>query len=137
MTIRGSCLCGQVRYEIPGGFDSASHCHCSQCRKAHGAAFASYGVLPAAAFSIVAGDDAIASYRPSAASVRTFCRHCGSNLEWRGTGTPTRTAVALGTLDEDPGIRPGRHIHVASGATWHRITDDLPQFPADAAHDSA
>ena len=137
MTIRGSCLCRAVRYEVTGPFEYASHCHCSQCRKAHGAAFASYGVLPAASFSIVAGHEAVAAFRPSPASVRTFCRHCGSNLEWRGAGRPGHTAVALGTLDEDPGIRPSRHIHVASGAPWHPITDDLPQFPADAAVDSA
>ena len=39
---RGSCLCGSVRYEVRGLLEPASHCHCSMCRKAHGAAFGSY-----------------------------------------------------------------------------------------------
>ena len=134
--IRGSCLCGAVRYEIDGPFASASHCHCGQCRKGHGAAFASYGLVSSAAFRIVAGAECIASYRSSATATRTFCRRCGSNLEWRGSATPERTAVALGTLDGDPGIRPGSHIFVASKAPWFEISDALPRFAADVARDS-
>jgi hypothetical protein len=135
--IRGSCLCGTVRYEISGPFSYASNCHCGQCRKAHGAAFASYGVLPSASLTYLSGREAIQSFASSPTATRTFCRHCGSNLEWRGNGTPERTGIALGTLDDDPGIRPQRHIHVASGAPWFAITDDLPQFPRDGDRHSA
>ena len=135
--IRGSCLCGTVRYQINGSLTYASHCHCGQCRKSHGAAFASYGVLPSAALAYLSGQEAIASFQASATATRTFCRHCGSNLEWRGSGTPERTAIALGTLDDDPAIRPERHIHVASRAPWFTITDTLPQFAADAPRNNA
>jgi len=134
--IRGSCLCGTVRYEIDGPFSYASHCHCSQCRKGHGAAFATYGVLPRASLRYTAGRDSIASYQASPAATRTFCRHCGSNLEWRGSATPERTGLALGTLDDDPRIRPARHIYVGSRAPWYAPADGLPQFTADAAGDS-
>ena len=47
---RGSCLCGGVAWEADGPFDLMSHCHCSICRKAHGAAFATYVAVPAAGF---------------------------------------------------------------------------------------
>ena len=131
--IRGSCLCGRVRYQIEGAISYASHCHCSQCRKGHGAAFASYAVLPSVALTFTAGAGEIRTYRASATATRTFCGHCGSNLEWRGSGTPERVGIALGTLDEDPGIRPRQHIFVGSKAPWYEIMDDLPQFSADAA----
>ena len=36
--------------------------------------------------------------------------------------------VALGSLVDDPGIRPTKHIFVGSKAPWFEITDDLPQF---------
>ena len=35
----GGCLCGAVRYEVEDSFRYALNCHCSQCRRATGAAF--------------------------------------------------------------------------------------------------
>jgi hypothetical protein len=93
-------------------------------------------VLPSAALRFVAGAAAVASYRATPAATRTFCRHRDSNLEWRGSATPERIDIALGTLDDDPGIRPQRHMDVASRAPGSPITDRLPQFAADADRDS-
>ena len=126
--LNGSCLCGTVRYRIDGVVDHASHCHCSQCRKAHGAAFASYGHVRYADFRVTTGAEAIASYQASPHAIRTFCRRCGSNLQWRPTGNAEYFALALGTLDDDPAVRPERHIFVGSKAPWYTIEDDLPQF---------
>jgi hypothetical protein len=36
--------------------------------------------------------------------------------------------VAMGSLVDEPSIRPQKHIHVASKAPWFEITDDLPQL---------
>jgi hypothetical protein len=131
--LKGSCLCGAVRYEITAPIRYASNCHCGQCRKTHGAAFASYGRVPIEHFRITAGAEAIGTFRSSSAGTRTFCSRCGSNLEWRGSSHPERISIALGTLDDDPGLRPSRHIFVASKAPWYEIADGLPQF---AAHDT-
>ena len=35
--------------------------------------------------------------------------------------------VAMGSLVDDPSIRPAEHIYVGSKAPWFEITDDLPQ----------
>ncbi len=128
--IRASCLCGEVRFEIDGPFESASHCHCSMCRKAHGAAFGTYGVARAADVRVVAGAGRIARYQSSPGIVRTFCSRCGSTLQWMREATPDKVDVALGILDDDPGLRPSMHIFVASKAPWHEITDRLPRHPA-------
>ena len=134
--LNGSCLCGTVRYRIDGPIYSASHCHSGQCRKAHGAAFASYAHVRYADFHLTAGADAVAEYRSSAHATRTFCRHCGSNLQWCPKGGD-HFALALGTLDDDPAIRPERHIFVGSKAPWYVIEDRLPQYAEYPAADPA
>jgi hypothetical protein len=60
---------------------------------------------------------------------RTFCRNCGSPLIAFSDQYPTIFNLPLGTLDDDPGIRPEAHWHVASKAPWFEITDDLPRYP--------
>jgi len=125
--IRGSCLCGDVRFEIDGKLSEASHCHCSMCRKAHGTAFGTYAAASAADFRLVSAEDRITRYRSSAGIVRTFCARCGSSLQWLRESQPDVVDVALGVVDDDPGVRPARHIFVGSKAPWHEITDHLPQ----------
>lgn len=128
--LRGSCLCGIVRYEIRGAVGRASHCHCSMCRKAHGAAFGTYGRVERSDFVLVSGAGEIASYRSSPDVIRTFCKRCGSTLQFISDKRPSTFALALGTLDDDPGVRPSLHIYVASKAPWFPITDNLPQHAA-------
>jgi hypothetical protein len=125
--LRGSCLCGSVRYEVHGPLRRVSHCHCSMCRKAHGAAFATYGDIETADFKLLSGADDIASYRSSPEVTRTFCRRCGSTLQFISAKWPKGFSLALGTLDDNPGVRAAMHIFVGSKAPWFEITDDLPQ----------
>jgi hypothetical protein len=97
------------------------------CRKAHGAAFGSYGLARAADSTVAAGDGLIVRYRSSHGIVRSFCARCGATLLWERERSPELVAVALGVLDDDPGVRPSKHYHVASKAPWFDIGDDLPQ----------
>ncbi len=140
-TLHASCLCGNVRWEVSGpltaeGAESGdplalltmSHCHCSRCRKAHGAPFATYLIVPEASFRITAGRDHIVRWRASEKGMaRPFCDTCGSvvpdGTPWNGVvGTPA------GSFEEDVGLRPMSHIFVASKAPWAEIHDDLPRF---------
>lgn len=125
--IRGSCLCGSVRYEIRGALARATNCHCSQCRKAHGAAFGTYARVNWVDFSLIAGEAEIGSYQSSPGVRRTFCKRCGSTLQFIRESRPESFSLTLGTLDEDPGIQPSVHIFVGSKAPWFQITDGLPQ----------
>ncbi len=125
----GSCLCGAVRYEVAGPFDMMAHCHCSMCRKHHGAMFATFASAPLAGFRWVAGEDQVASYQSSADGHRAFCRHCGSVMPtvMKEMGL---VIVPAGNLDGDPGIKPQMHMFAGSRAAWFPITDQLPQHPA-------
>ena len=131
--ISGSCLCGKVAFTAQGVHDSMSHCHCSMCRKIHGTAFATY--LSVDSFSIERGASHIRQYESSPGFFRCFCDSCGSVLpdrvpEQRDDGKPGLSDwyIPAGLLDEDPGVRPNRHIFAESKANWYPITDALPQY---------
>ena len=124
--IRGSCLCGAVQWGVDdGAFTHMSHCHCSMCRKAHAAAFATYANAPREHFRWLAGEDRITRYESSPGFARAFCSQCGSVVP---DGTPERVFVPAGCLDDDPGVRPTAHIFAAAKAPWHEIADDLPRY---------
>jgi len=127
--IRGSCLCGGIKYRITGRLFRALNCHCSMCRKAQGSAFRSRATVRAADLTLVQGEDLITFYESSPGTRRGFCRVCGSPILSKFEAYPDYYGLPLGALDDDPGVRPGLHVHVASKAPWFTITDDLPQLP--------
>lgn len=126
MAIEGGCLCGKVRYQVDGPLFNADHCHCSMCRRQHGAAFATYAEFDPGHFKWISGADLVKEYQVPAGGGWCFCSECGSTLA--GTDNGRITTVALGTVAGDPGVRPELHIFVSSKARWHEICDDLPQF---------
>ena len=128
MGINGSCLCGQIQYEIHGPLEGILNCHCSMCRKAHGAAFRTRAAVRTADFEWKAGKDLLSRFQSSPGEYRTFCSRCGSNLVTIFDKTPDWLGFALGTLDDDPGVKPEMHVFVGSKAPWHEISDGLPQW---------
>lgn len=123
----GQCLCGAVKYEVDGPFASMTHCHCSMCRKHHGAPFATYVSAPLAGFRWVSGQDSINKYTTESGGVRSFCSTCGSvtPIFMEGHGI---VLIPAGNLDGELGIKPERHIFTGSKAPWYEIRDSLPQF---------
>lgn len=132
-TLRGGCLCGAVRYTITASIAAAEHCHCSMCRKAHGAAFSTNTVVPTESLAIE-GRENLSEYASSPRRIKQFCSTCGSQLFIRRLNAPERTVVTLGTLDDDPSVQPSRHVFVGSKAAWYDPVAQLPLFdtyPAD------
>ena len=129
--IRGSCLCGGVRYEISGDLHDMHFCHCGMCRKAHGAAFATYAGLAPRDLRFTQGEELIGRYQSSDSAQRTFCRRCGSNFTFEPTATPGEIWIAAGGFDSEPRERPAFHIFVASKAPWFEISDAMKQYPGD------
>ena len=126
--ILGGCLCGSIRYEITAALKNAEHCHCSMCRKAHGAAFSTNAVVPTDMIAVTSGADLLSEYQSSPNRRKCFCSNCGSQLFIRRLDKPEFTVVTLGTTDADPRARPERHVFVGSKASWYEIADALPQF---------
>ena len=126
MAIQGGCLCGKVRYRINGPLFAVDHCHCSMCRRQHGAAFATYADFEPGAFSWVSGEDLVKVYETEEGGGWCFCSACGSTLA--GSDCGKITSITLGTVEGDPGVRPEAHIFTGSRAVWYEIRDGLPQF---------
>jgi hypothetical protein len=129
MAIRGSCLCGTVRYEIVAPFTAMLSCHCSMCRKHHGAPFATYANTTLSGFRWTSGELTLGHYAASANYSRSFCTTCGSVAPSLMPDADL-AFVPAGTLDDDPGIRVQGHMFVGSKAPWYVIADSLPQHEA-------
>jgi hypothetical protein len=131
--VTGSCLCGEVRYEVSGRISPMALCHCSKCRKANGSAFHSGAVCRKSRFRWVSGEDAISEYRSASGYETRFCRSCGSPVPgFQPEGEGEYVILHAGALDQDPGSRPVHHIFVGSKAPWFEITDALPRFQEHA-----
>lgn len=128
----GHCLCGGVRFRIDAELAPIQLCHCAQCRRAQGSAFAANIPVPAAAFHLLAGEELLTAYASSPGKQRVFCSRCGSPVYSRRDARPDVLRVRAGLLDEPLATRPGLHIHVASQAGWWTIADALPRHDASA-----
>src|SRR5205823_1191521 len=76
--LRGSCLCGEVRFEVDGPLMRSSHCHCRQCQKAHGAPFRTRARVAAADFRFLVGEELVSFYESTPGTYRGFCKVCGA-----------------------------------------------------------
>lgn len=122
----GVCLCGTVRYEVHGPLSMMIHCHCSMCRKHHGASFATFVGAPLMGFRWLGGADDVATYESSQKGQRSFCRGCGSVAPTLSKEMDMAFCPA-GNLQGDLDIRPESHLFVGSKAPWTVLTDRLPQ----------
>jgi len=126
--VEGSCLCGGVRYRYDGEIEEISICHCSQCRKAQGSAFAAVSPVASARFEIIAGADLLKEYRSSPGKVRVFCATCGSPIYSAKDDLPEIRRLRLGTVDSPFVCADAFHIFTGSKASWWQYDDGLPCY---------
>jgi hypothetical protein len=133
----GSCLCGNIKYEIDGELSDFGHCHCQSCRKASGSAFGANAGVERAAFRLVSGADTLREFESSPGKLRVFCSRCGSPIYAYLTKSPDLLRVRLGSLDTPLDARARAHTWVSDKADWEDIAafSTLPQFPQWASRD--
>jgi hypothetical protein len=124
--LKGRCQCGSVAYEVADEFVYALNCHCSICRRATGAAFKSLAGIERAKLRITQGVEFLTIFGSDGWHDER-CKRCGSML-FSIVKDGTFAHVLMGTLVDEPTIRPKAHIFVGSKAPWFTITDDLPQY---------
>jgi hypothetical protein len=129
--IQGHCECGRIRFEVDGEINDFSHCHCSQCRRLHGAAFATFAGVARDKFRYVAGENDTKTYASSSTHDRVFCAECGSNILVALDEDTQNLYLSMSAIEGDPPRPPGYHIYVGSKAAWHEIDDDLPKHEED------
>ena len=125
---KGSCLCGKVRFEITSEIKDIVFCHCSNCRKAQGSAFATNANVSKDGFRFVSGEDDLTSYQSSPQRVKYFCKHCGSPIISKNSSQPDIVRIRLGSIEGDIKEKPKAHIFVGSKANWEVINDNLPKY---------
>jgi hypothetical protein len=125
--IRGSCLCGGVRFAYARAVTPVGMCHCSLCRKVSGAASNATIVVPETDFEWTAGEELRRVFTRPTGWKTTFCATCGSPLPQTLRGYAAYW-VPAGLLDDDPGPVVGGHIFVDSRASWDEIGGNAPQF---------
>ena len=126
---KGSCLCGNVRYELASELGEFGYCHCTSCRKASGSAHAANAPIDLADFHLVSGTDTLREFESSPGKFRSFCSRCGSPIYAYLAASQNILRVRLGSLDTGFAKQPRAHTFVSDKASWEPIGDSLPQFP--------
>lgn len=126
--LTGRCLCEAISYEITRPLGPIFNCHCTKCRRWHGAAFRTRASIKRSQFKWLSGEELLSRYHSSELVIKTFCSVCGSNLMSFYEDDPDTIGVPLGGLEQDPGTRPEGHIFAASKSPWYEICDSLPQY---------
>jgi len=123
--LSGRCECRAVRYQVADAFLYAGNCHCSNCRASTGSAFKPFAGIERGKLEVVEGAETLLVWGDDDGN-HTRCGICGSLL-YSVVRDGAYVHVAMGSLVDDPSIRPTGHIFVGSKAPWFEITDDLPQ----------
>lgn len=125
LPVSGSCLCGEVRYEVDEFMRGVIACHCKQCRKTSGHYVAATKATHDK-FRMIS-DATLKWYRSSEKAERGFCSACGSNLFWRKVGD-TATSIMAGALDSPTGLAMESHIYVDDIGDYYILGSDLPSY---------
>ncbi len=129
MSIQGSCLCGDISYSYGGTITEIAMCHCQQCRKAQGSAFATNMVIDENLFTMHDDNAILREYESSEDKIRAFCSACGSPLYSYRQSIPGILRLRIGTLDTKIDQRVNYHAFYDSRAEWYEGTDTLKKFP--------
>ncbi|AKU93780.1 Gfa-like protein [Labilithrix luteola] len=128
--LRGSCYCRAVQYVVADAFGYAAICHCGNCRRTTGSAFKPFAGIECNELRVIEGKSNLSTYGDETAH-DAHCKGCGSLL-YSVVRDGAFVHVAMGTLLDEPTIRPTHHIFVGSKAPWFTIGDQLPQYEEHA-----
>jgi hypothetical protein len=133
---RGSCLCGEVVFELGDGLTQIELCHCSKCKKAYGAPFAATLYLPVDAFRWTQGEDQVTTFDAAIeesppAYRHSFCSRCGSPLPLVWDELPF-VEIPVATLDDEVAVEPEYQMFECQRLAWIQSTNRLPWYDRTA-----
>ena len=126
--LAGGCLCGVVRFEVNTPTKWCAHCHCSLCRRAHGAAFVTWFGAERSNFALVAGADSLAWYQSTPEARRGFCSNCGSTLFFESSRWADEVHIALAHMDGSIDREPKAHVFYDGHVDWVELGDELNRY---------
>lgn len=123
----GSCLCGSVRLSVDGFSEKVANCHCSMCRKFHGAAFGT--LVGVKGLNWLSGHELLKEFVAPNGTIRTFCFNCGSSLGFRVKGeSHENMELAVSILDADIPIKVDAQIYTDYKVNWCELHAGLPTY---------
>lgn len=122
--LKGSCLCGKIRFKLKNPFDNIWFCHCSQCRKNYGM-YGAFLAAPREGFSIIG--KTVKKYKSSQKVARSFCSNCGSPISWDYKDS-SKIYVLAGLVNGKTEIKKGIHIFTKDKGDYYQIHDAFPKF---------
>jgi hypothetical protein len=124
---KGSCLCGEIKFCVDSFAIKAANCHCTMCRKFHGAAFGT--LVGVSGLKWLSGHGYLKDFTADNGTVRTFCRDCGSSLGFREKDAPaSEIEIAIAAFDEDIPVKIDAHIYTNYKANWCEVAGGLPTY---------
>ena len=123
--IKGSCLCGEITYELSAPPELMNLCHCTMCRKVTGSAYGVFAHLQTNDFNWISGENKIRYFQSSAENKRAFCANCGASVP---VVAANDVCIPAGSFDDDPGVQPVVQIFTGSKAPWYDISAKIPAF---------
>jgi len=126
--VQGSCLCGEIQYEVELIPEKTFNCHCSYCRKAHGAAFVTLTLAKGNTLVIKKGKAYFKEHENELGGFRAFCSECGTRLMNYAPDKSVYLAVALSTVDTPVDFLPNAHANIESKASWHEPYEGIAAF---------
>lgn len=127
----GECLCGAVRFEVAPPTRWCLHCHCTLCRKAHGAPFVTWFGVGKDRLRLTRGETTVRWRESSDHGRRAFCNACGSQLFFESTRWPDQIDIARALVDGPIDREPSAHVHLSSKVDWVEIDDALGRYPGE------
>lgn len=128
MPYTASCLCNGVQLEINAELEPIMVCHCKQCQKAQGAAFAAITQVQKTDLNIVQGENLLQAYFASPNKKRVFCKICGSPVWSERLDKPDVVRLRVGLINEEISTQVSSHAFVTSKVKWYSICDDTHQY---------
>ena len=126
--VSGSCFCGAVRFHIELPSKWCAHCHCSMCRKVHGAGYVTWVGFESSHFQLGQGERELTWFDSSAGASRGFCSTCSSSMFFKSERWAGELHVALACLDDPIDRQPEAHAFHDTHVDWMPLDDALQIF---------
>ena len=126
----GGCLCGTIRYAVNAEPKRIANCHCDDCRKATGAAFATNIFVDADKVVVTQGTPKSYSHTADSGNTMTkqFCGDCGSQLFGFSSGNSGLKSVKVGSIDDAGFVQPSLNLFLKRAAPFTQIDRSITCF---------
>ncbi|HIF61002.1 MAG TPA: GFA family protein [Rhodospirillales bacterium] len=128
--ITGGCLCGAIRYKIDGEPFRTANCHCDDCRKATGSAYATNLFFKEEQIKILQGTPKKFEHLADSHNtmIKEFCSDCGSQVFGSGANRPGVKNIKVGSIDDARFVKPQVNLYTAHALSCSYIDDKIDNF---------